>query len=413
MLTRFCRGVERSVRALVLSAAMLSAGAAITAPASTASAQMMMGGGMDQVSKRGVNAYAKILGLDDAQKEAAMTLLEASQAQSKALADEMQAKNAEMMQRMSDGEGFGVFQKELPDLVKGWTERGRKIEAQFFDDLKLVCTPEQLEKFDRVERHRRRERGMRFGMMSGSATDLVAIADRTGAAPKDNADYDAVVQQYEATADRQLKELERTLEEMQTKMMDKMKDVGPMGMQNPDLMSEMMKPASDVAKQLRDTNREHTRKLGEFMTPELREKFEAEVAARNHPRVYREPHVVKQFKEASALADLSAEQRERVDAAKSAYLRDAAGMNERWAKAIEDAEEKSGGTVGLMMQGMMGSGDGESPLGQARKARRDLDKSAEETLKGILKSEQFAKLPPKPPANPNPWADMMPVEEGE
>jgi hypothetical protein len=88
-------------------------------------------------------------------------------------------------------------------------------------------------------------------------------------------------------------------------------------------------------------------------------------------------------------------------------------MNERWAKAIEDAEEKSGGTVGLMMQGMMGSGDGESPLGQARKARRDLDKSAEETLKGILKSEQFAKLPPKPPANPNPWADMMPVEEGE
>jgi hypothetical protein len=415
MMTRICRAAAMSVRALLLSASLLAAGVAVLAPTQTATAQMGMmgGGGTDQVTRRGVNAYAKILGFDETQKETALTLLEASQAESKVLGEEMQAKNAELMQRVSDGEGFGVFQKEMPDLVKGWTERAKKIEGQFFEDLKMICTPEQLEKFDRVERHRRRETGMRFGMMSGSATDLVAIAERSGAAPKDNAEYDAAVQQYESVVDRQLKDLERTSEEMQTKMMDRMKEGGAMAFQDPNAMTDMMKPLVEVARQLRDTNREHARKMGEFMTPELREKFEAEVAAKNYPRIYREPHLLKQAREAGAM-ELSSEQRERLEAARAAYLRDAAPINEKWAKAVDDQEEKMGGTMGVMMQSWRSNDQGgDNPLGEARKARRELDKATEDKIKEILTSDQFAKLTPKPPANPNPWADMMPSEEEE
>jgi hypothetical protein len=44
---------------------------------------------------------------------------------------------------------------------------------------------------------------------------------------------------------------------------------------------------------------------------------------------------------------------------------------------------------------------------------RELDKATEDKIKEILTSDQFAKLTPKPPANPNPWADMMPSEEEE
>jgi len=415
MLTRVCRAAAVSVRALVVGASLFAVAAAVTVPTATAQAQMGMmgGGGMNQVTRRGVNAYAKILGFDDAQKETATTILEGSQAQSKVLAEEMQAKNAELMQRVSDGEGFGVFQKEMPDLVKGWNERSKKIESEFFDDLRLICTPEQLENFDRVERHRRRETGMRFGVMSGSATDLVAIAERSGAAPKGNAEFDAAVQQYEAVADRQLKDLERAGDEMQAKMMDRMKDGGAMAFQDPNAMSEMMKPAVNVARQLRDTNREHARKLGEFMTPELREKFEAEVAAKNYPRIYREPHLLKQMREGGAM-ELSAEQRERLDAAKAAYVRDAAPINQKWAKAVDEQEEKMGGTMGVMMQSWRSADQGgDNLIADARKARRELDKGAEEKLKEILTSDQFAKLPPKPPANPNPWADMMPSEDDE
>lgn len=415
MMTRICRAAAMSVRALLLSASLLAAGVAVLTPVQTATAQMGMmgGGGMDQVTLRGVNAYAKILGFDETQKETALTLLEASQAQSKVLAEEMQAKNAELMQRVSDGEGFGVFQKEMPDLVKGWTERAKKIEGQFFEDLKMICTPEQLEKFDRVERNRRREKGMRFGMMSGSATDLVAIATRTGAAPKDNADYEEAVQQYEAVIDRQLKDLERAGEEMQTKMMDRMKDGGAMAFQDPNAMSDMMKPAVEIAKQLRNANREHARKLGEFMSPELREKFEVEVNAKNYPRIYREPHLLKQMREASTM-DLAPEQRERIDAARAAYLRDAAPINEKWAKAVDEQEEKMGGTIGVMMQSWRSNDQGgDNPLAEARKARRELDKATEDKIKAILTSDQFAKLTPKPPADPNPWADLMPSEDEE
>ena len=84
-------------------------------------AQFGMGmGGMDSmmqdtITKRGLDAYAKLLGLDKEQKETAMTLLEGNQTATRAAMKEFQSKMEALAERVS-----GSIRRTCPRSAGRW-----------------------------------------------------------------------------------------------------------------------------------------------------------------------------------------------------------------------------------------------------------------------------------------------------
>lgn len=394
------------VRALVVAVVTLAATV-------TARAQWFGGGDFtpDLVTKRGVLGYAKVLGLDDEQTQTALTLLDGTKTEYRKEMKTFQDRMKEIQATAMEDQDWSAFQKEMPDLTANLQKKVKALETQFFDDLKSLCTPDQAGKWDAVERYRRREQFLKVGMVSGAAADVSVLLTQVGEVPEGNAEYREAVTQYELDVDKPLREFERIQREQESRSKEAMEEWSKDPEKAMAEMQKMMETLVTIGKDIRNINRETIRRVTPLLSDEAATKLREAYARRSFPRVYRESHAEKLVKAALAAGDLTAEQRAELASLRDQHARDAAAANERWAKVIEEEEEKNGGTMGRMMQSFQawgGGGEAESPEKKARDERREIDKRTEERVKAILSEAQYAKMPEKKVDARQPWDDMMP-----
>lgn len=361
------------------------------------------------ISRRGLDNYCRLLSFDSDQKEAAIALLEGHQSALNTMQKEMQDSMAGLAEKMQDG-GFEEYQKEMPKVMKAMTEKAENLEKGFFNDLKAMCSEEQLAQWPAVERLRRRETAMRFGFVSGSAVDLIAISDRIKPTPTSESEYKETLSAYELEVDRILVNFEQIGKEAQKDMFE------PGAMFDMKRIENMMKKFYDAAVQVRDINRNYARKLDGILPDSDREKLTAEINRRSFPRIYRDSHTQQILKTALKFDDLKPEQKEQIIAINEAHAREAATINEKWAKAMEEKEAKAGGTIMVMIQSfqsMSGGGDKDDPVKEQRDARKVLDDKTKDKVEAILTPDQKSKLPAKKQAEFNPMADFMLGEDEE
>lgn len=407
MVDRARGGVSGRVGRWVL--ALVASLVVAVAPAKAQFGMGMSGEAMDvSVSRRALDAMGKILGLDKDQKEAALALFEGYKNDYKAAQDKMQAGMKAIQEKVADTQDFTLFQKEMPKLGREFGEKSRALEKSFMSDVKASLNDAQLAKWTKVEQYRRREQFMRIGAVSGAAVDLIRVSDRAKAAPKDHTEFDALLERYESEMDKHLIEMERVQKESEEKMMS-----GEGGMFDMGRIQEIFKSWYAVGKDMRETNKEYTRKLGLLMDDPARERFEQEVNQRAFPRVYKQAHVLKMMEAAEKLPDLDKAKKEEIQGMRAAYVRDVASANEKWSKAIEERDDKGGGTFAVMMASMQGGNqDLNKDVNSARQVRKELDSKAKDKLEAMLTEDQKAKLPPAPAEQRgNPWADFMPEPE--
>lgn len=355
------------------------------------------------ITRRGVDAYSRILGFDREQRDVALSLFEGHQTAVRRNTAEFEEKMQALQEKMRDGD-FAGFQRDMPGITKDFAKRSEDLEKGFFDDLKAILSDSQMSRWEVVERYRRREVGMRFGFMSGAAVDLIAIVERLRIEkPEQTAE---LLSQYELQVDRKLVDFERMAKEAQNNM-------GGEGMFDFNKVQETLKKFGDLAREVRDINKDYARRIAPTLPPEARPTFEDEIKRRSFPRVYRQSHAMKMLDVAKKMPDLTEDQRQELGAILASYQRDLNAANERWAKAIEAAEEASGGSMQVMMRGFMGGApqEGKDELGEARDARRDLDRRTEKRVSDLLNTEQRALLPKKEREDFNPMADFMPVND--
>jgi hypothetical protein len=406
-----------TARLVIRPFALLLCAAMLLLP-SRAQAQFGMGAGMggfqqNAITKRGVEAYVKILGLDKDQREVALTLLEGNQTEYHAAQKKMEEAIKAVQEKVADTQDFSLFQKEMVKAGKEFGDKTKALEKSFFDDLKASCNESQLSKWPRVERYHRRENGMKIGFVSGAAVDLVQVVDRVKATPADA--LAPVLEQYELDMDKALVALEKTQKDAEEDF-----GKGDANMFDMTKVETVLKRFYEAGKEMRDSNREYARKLGQLMDAASKERFDAEFKRRSFPRVYKEAHVVKMLDAAAGLSDLDKDKKGAIADLLTSYKHDAAAANDKWAKAVEEREDKAGGTFMVMMksaqamQGGSGVGDLNKDVNDARTARKELDEKTKDRLLTMLSEEQKAKLPEAPPENGNPWADFMPVtDEGK
>jgi hypothetical protein len=400
---RLTRGLGAGVLALTL---VVGAGATTRAHAQFG----MMNGAQampEAITRRGFDAYTRILGLDADQKEAAKALYEGHQAAFRALQKDIQDKMAALGEKARDSGDFSVYQKDMPAMMKEITSKAEGLEEGFFTDLKSVCTEPQLANWDAVTRYHRREKAMRFGFVSGSAVDLVSVMEKLKITPASPGEAKETLLAYELEVDKLLVEFERMGKDAQKDMFD----AGAMF--DMKRVEEMMKKFYDSASSVRDVNRNYARRLESSLTEDDKLKFAAEIKRRSFPRIYKTSHPQQLFAAANGFADLTKDQKEQLVAAQETYERELSGVNERWAKATEEKEAKAGGSIMVMIQSFqgMGGGDPEDPVKLARAARKELDDKTKERIESVLTAEQKSKLPAKKAEGFNPMADFMPVED--
>jgi hypothetical protein len=392
---------------------------AMHATEQTAHAQrgrMMRGGGMGQttpqIRARSIDDYGKLLGLSEEQLEAAKTLHLGYRDTIKVANDEMEATMERAQEEIADG-NMQEFGKKAMAASREVLKATEKAEKQFYDEFKLLLDEKQTEKFGLVERHRRREQFLRFGFVSGASVDLADLAGRSGA-DVSSEEMKTLLEQYQADVDRHLVEVKKVSDEAAKMMQDENADMFRMQAQMMERLQEMGKPYKEV----RDLNRDYASRIGQMLSDEQRKAFEKSFNQRAFPRVYRDPHAIKQLEAALKFDDLQGDQKDRLSTLKARWERESANLNKEWASAQTAAEDSMGGALQVMIAGFsrgggMGGGGGETPeeltkLNAARDARRELEKTVEDALKDILTDKsQRDRLPKREPRGTDPFAEMF------
>lgn len=353
----------------------------------SAAGEAGMGGG-SAISRRGVDKYAAALNLTADQKEAALALHEGYHATvteaQKTFADAL----AEMRRSFEDSQDPSVFTEKMPKVRAEQREKLAAAEKSFLADLRTILTPEQDQRWGRVERLRRRELYLR-GMLSGESVDLTEVIAGLRIGEPDSTLRDAL-EDYEADLDRALKGKEALAAGNEPVLGGGQFDV--------EAVRKRMGEQREAGLKVKEVNERHARKLREMLPESAREKFTQAVRRESFPSVYRPSRVTRTLDAAERLDGVTGEQRQHLRELREQYEREAAPLNDRWASAVEEAE-KAGAEGGMMLGdgGMMrmsfGPEQADTPLANARRARRELDDRFRQQAEKILTPEQVKQLP--------------------
>jgi hypothetical protein len=391
----FVGSINHAVKGLAAALAMVAgtAGGLVAVSGFTPVAQAQPGMGRmmaaqfsnsgSAISRKSLSEYAALLGMTDDQKETATTLLEGYRDAHKA-------------------------EKDMPEIGKTFAEKVDKLEKDLVSDIQAVLTPAQMEKWSSVERHRRRDMGLRWGFYSGAAVDLIRITNRSNIT-MENPEAKEVLGQYETELDAKLQEFGRWSEDSRQEAMK------PENMMNPQSQMKLLEEGAKFSKDVRDINKRYVSRLRDLLDETNREKFTEEFNKRAYPRIYRDSHTEEMLVAAASFSDLDDSQKETVKTLKEQYMREASSLNANWVKAQEAAEEKAGGSMQLMMSQWMGANEdvkkAQEEIKAAREARKEVDEKFKKRLQDVLNGAQKDRLPTKKPTNQNPWDFGMFVEE--
>ncbi len=365
------------------------------------------GPGEAPISKKSLERYAEVLGLDATQKEDAAALYEGYAAQHRTASEAMRRGMREASSEFSDSQDFQEFQKLMKKTMDAYRLEGERLEKEFFGDLRQVISSEQDERWDRIERLRRREKGLRFGSLSGERIDLTDVLRGMKVDASKVEGLDDALLQYEIDLDRALVERAKVMEAMAAGDQGE----GIISIPDPAVMQERMEKMREAGAKIRDVNERHTRVIQAMLGEGESARLTEEVRRRSFPQVYRRTHAQRVLDAAAGMADLSSDQKRRLEEVREAYEREARGVNDRWIDAIAKSEEE-GGDGAFMLGGgqvlrMSMGGDDSGPVADARKARRDTDKKLRERVESLLTPEQRAKLP-----EPGVEREEMMLEDG-
>ena len=355
-------------------------------------------GGTPRISKASVDAYAKRLKLTDDQKQAALALHEGYDAAVTEANKEFRAGMDEMRKSAEETDDRSIFMERMPKLREAMNKKTKDLERSFMSDVQALLTSEQKANWPLVEKQRRRETLLRPGSVSGEGVNLLDIVDGLKLPADAFGKLAEPLMDYETDMDRALLAKQKILDDLPPFEPGKGFDM--------EAFQDRMQKNREAGSKVKDVNQSHQRKIEGLLPDEKKTAFNDAVQKATFPMVYRASRVARSMEAAGKFDDLTAGQKESLATLKSAYERDLASVNGKWAGEVAAAEQK-GGASGEMaiagggrMQVMIGDENDDSPLAQARKARRELDEKTKGKLDFILSKEQKDRLPKEPDGGP-------------
>lgn len=334
------------------------------------------------VNSRSLDKYAQMLDMSDDQKQAAKTLFDGYQDESNRSRDKLQAQMEEVRQKFRDTRDPSVWQG-MGDTMQKYRDERKKADEAFFNDVKSILTPAQIEKWPEVERANRRDTVLRRGIVSGERVNLFDVVDDMKLSDAAMSQVKPILSDYDQELDKALIAREAISEEGFTKF-QQFRASGDMK-----AMQDFIEKGRTAANRVKEINKKYARSISDVLPEDKQSAFTSEVKRESYPDVYRSTQVDRALEAASGFADLTPDQKDKIAALKDTYAKAIAPLQDKMVSATEEMEQKF--TAADMMNRFRGQQDG--PMGDLRRERRELVDKTQEDLKKILTPEQADKLP--------------------
>lgn len=351
--------------------------------------------------------YAHLMGLDEMQREVAHELhreyLGKYREAATAIRDGMEKMEEMFME--TDEEKVAAVMKDFAKIIMGFYERTVTLADQYVSDLgALAFDDTQKAGHERVVRARVRHEAI--GLLSsngnGNVIDLLSLSQRLdepldlSASEDSGTDAARALLAYErelhATCERAIAASIESIR-VQFEAMGNMDDESGW-----EASSKIEEQLTEMASDLQAVTERYSRRVQQSLSPELSTEWERAIREARYPQVYAAGDFERAVGVVLGLEDLTADQRESVEATRNAWEREAETANTRWVGAITKHEElmrnwPDGDDPEVFQKHWENYQKAEQESTAAATARSELDERFIDRLRKILTPEQQEKLP--------------------
>ncbi len=367
----------------------LSAVVAVLVVATPARAQM--GGEWGQlfdppVNSRELEQIADTLKLDESQHAMTDDLHSAMAAEFERLSEIMRGIIKQVREEAQQGGGADAWADISPKFEQ-FAEKGKGLQKQLFEDVKLILTDEQLENWPRAERRWYRGRSMgnrQLGFVSALRADVVLLVDELELNAEQMEIVAPVLDQYEREVDRELHEFEDLAEEQKEAWADIRKNGF---LSNMDKMNELFADLRDKLITVRNLNGKYRDQVALRLEGEAYDKFASAYDKAAFPSLYKDSYVDAGVRTVLEMADVTDEQRTEIAGFQERYEAEILALNKKLEKAMLRSD------VDVKIQDLMGGAGRGGERSELESEKKKLMHGRYAQLRGLLTEEQAAKLP--------------------
>jgi len=224
--------------------------------------------------------------------------------------------------------GSQHFREEVQPRIQArqeeWAEYARRLESQFFDDVKAVLTEEQAARFPRFQRDRRRQRLLRrYSRLSGEGVDLIELVDDVKIPAEARQAIEPLLHDYAEELDRALIDRQRTYEDVQRTL--NAINAGESNASAASLFHRIL----PRRKAIRGINERYATLIADQLPEEWAERFTREFDRVRYPRLHAVTQADQYLKRVRELEDLTEEQQQRIDLLETNYRGQLEPINRR------------------------------------------------------------------------------------
>ncbi len=209
-----------------------------------------------------------------------------------------------------------------------WTAQASQLEADFFESVRALLSPDQTDRWEEYERTRRRRMSLRLGArFPGDNIDLIALVSGLELPAARYAELEPLLDSYAIELDQSLRGRNEAFEEAITAMRGSAGTGSPLTNQR-----ELLARADQYRVQIQQLNARTLEQIAGMLTPEEEEAFRRAYLEEAYPAIYRESAVERYLETIRRLPDLTDDQRQQLDAIEREFNREMGALN---ARAVE------------------------------------------------------------------------------
>ncbi|GEM_PF-6248361 len=311
-----------------------------------------------------VGEIIKAIGLDESQGELVRALHQGYVDQFTQAATTHRDRLQSLMEEFKDLGGMNPAGADVQQLAqvgldmqteqREWMDRRTQVGKSFFENVKATLTSDQLARWPKFERDRRRHTQLGVGsFFAGEGVDVIKLVDDL---KLEGPQLDVIVpllESYSIELDGLLQQRIRAAEDVRN-----IDYTDPGAQMN---MFEKFERVLAVRRQIRDTNRKHSQVIATSIPGPASEQLTRKFREESYPRIYRPTEADAFFQQVFGLDDLSDDQRRGIEGVAMMYRDQVATANQGLAQLLADHEDsieeslKDNNQMMLAMAGAMSS----------------------------------------------------------
>jgi len=392
----FSKKIHRSTRLISARVGFIAVFALIAGllPASTARAQFGEAAGIGEAMQqdflsRDIVLFSQGLNLDDTQRVIVEALFTDYEQAFDAGITGMKAKLEGMREQMTSDDPARVLKMVFAPFTE-WAVDKADLYDQFLENVQVVLTPEQMDKWPAFERSLYREKNIHRGQLSGESLNLFYVIRDMKLDDKSMQPIQPTLDEYDVAMNDALRRRQTAITGPDNPMLAALAE------QDTQKRTDSLMHILQLRIAVRNVNDDYIERLAAAMPDNLAAKFKADALDRAYPRIFRETQAQRIFKVAKELEGLDPTVLTSVIELETAYLAELASINQQLHQAMrkhepddirnraEDFDRRMGG---------QSPDKRDDPTRELFTRRDELARTYIRQLHAILTPEQFAQLP--------------------